>query len=163
MFRCGQILFKYRGVISAPFFILLLLFSRPVCIPVPAYVLIALGLALRLWAAGYLGERSRKNRFDAEYVVINGPYKYLKHPLYTGNFLLVCGVVILFNPPLWLGTLLIIVFITEYSIIARSEIEYLKNLPTKRTEYRLKNLKGELSTILVTSVVILLSLLKTRH
>jgi protein-S-isoprenylcysteine O-methyltransferase Ste14 len=41
------------------------------------------GEAIRIWAAGYV----RKG----ELLTVNGPYSYVRYPLYLGNFLIGCG------------------------------------------------------------------------
>ena len=60
--------------------------------PSPAALLMGtpvvfLGEALRTWASGYL----RKN----ETVCRSGPYRYIRHPLYLGNFFLGLGFVLM--------------------------------------------------------------------
>ncbi len=108
---------------------------------------------MRVWAAGYIGIQSREKEFSAEFIIMNGPYHSLKHPLYVGNFFLVVGVVLLFNAPLWLGILLIALFIVEYSIIVYSEINFLHGLTEKVAEFKWVNAKGEISTVLIVCVV----------
>ncbi len=48
-----------------------------------AVLLVALGCALRSWAAGYLLKGKR--------VAVGGPYAYVRNPLYLGSFILGCG------------------------------------------------------------------------
>ena len=61
------------------------------CHPAPTFRLAAgllvafLGLLLRGWAAGYL-EKGRRLAQD-------GPYSFLRHPLYAGSFLIALGLV----------------------------------------------------------------------
>jgi protein-S-isoprenylcysteine O-methyltransferase Ste14 len=50
---------------------------------IPCIVLVALGCALRSWAAGYL--------FKGKRVAIGGPYAYVRNPLYVGSFLIGAG------------------------------------------------------------------------
>ncbi len=157
--RVGRVFYKYRAVIAVPFFIVLVVLSRlPHSLYILSYLLIVTGLLLRIWAAGYIGARSRKKEFSADFVVINGPYHYLKHPLYLGNFFLVVGVVFLFNPPPWLTILLIALFIVEYSMIIYSEMNYLKSLSKKRVKFKLINIKGEISTTLILLIIYLVYL-----
>jgi protein-S-isoprenylcysteine O-methyltransferase Ste14 len=58
----------------------------------------ALGLALRVWARRYIGEHTRGSVHDADTLVTDGPYAYLRHPLYVSNTAFACGLVLL-----WLG------------------------------------------------------------
>jgi len=53
--------------------------SAPLCV--------LLGIALRLWAAGYLKKRQE--------LVCWGPFSYLRNPLYLGTFLIGCGFALL--------------------------------------------------------------------
>lgn len=110
-------------------------------------------MILRLWAAGYIGPEARKREFNADQVIQNGLYKFFKHPLYIGNFFLVLGVVVLYNPPRWIGALYIITFVIMYTIIALSERRHLKGKPIKDVSYKFSNLKGEFSTGFVLLVI----------
>ena len=56
----------------------------------------ACGEAVRVWAAGHL-EKSRE-------VTRSGPYRYIRHPLYSSLLLLTWG--IFFKRPMWAGALL---------------------------------------------------------
>lgn len=118
-----------------------------------AHILVLCGIALRMWAAGYVGRRARESELCADYTVVNGPYRLLKHPLYIGNFLLVLGVLIMYNPPLWLRTLYTFLFVVVYALIVVSEMEYMKGTPERSACYRLRNLSGEVSTWVVMAVV----------
>lgn len=88
-----------------PFFLL----ARPTYASLAVGLVLALpGLALRLWASGYI-EKTRR-------LAIGGPYGHTRHPLYLGNlllaaafaaasasawnFALVAGYVLVFYPPL---------------------------------------------------------------
>lgn len=156
--RLGQSLYRLRAVSAVPFFIILLVFARPCSLYVLVSFLIVIGLLLRIWAAGYIGKQSRKNEFCADFVITNGPYRYVKHPLYLGNFFLVGGVILLFNAPLWLSIFLIVLFIAEYSIIIHSEMRFLKNLARKEADFKLINVKNEMSTICILCVIYVLYL-----
>lgn len=156
--RLGQSLYRFRAVIAVPFFMILLVFARPSSLYVLASFLIVIGLLMRIWAAGYIGKQSRKTEFCAEFVITNGPYRYVKHPLYLGNFLLVGGVILLFNAPLLLSVLLIVLFVAEYSIIIHSEMRFLENLARKEADFELINVKHETSTICILCVIYVLYL-----
>ena len=143
---------------------LLLFFARPVS-SLAAHILILSGMALRLWAAGYIGPGARKHEFYAEHRISNGPYRLLKHPLYIGNFLLVLGVLVLYDPPRWLGTLYMIAFVMMYTLIALGERDYVGKKKEYKAPFILSNLRGEVSTLLVLIIVYVLywvSLLRTQ-
>lgn len=148
-------------MIAIPFFVLLVILSRPIHSPILASIFIGVGIFIRIWAGGYIGQRARQNHFSAHYMITNGPYRFLKHPLYCGNLLLVVGVILLFNPPPWFAILLIILFILEYSIIAFSEFHHLKKLPKKRVKFKLTNTRGEISTVIILMIIYLVYVVRS--
>ena len=119
-------------------------------------MLILAGMALRFWAAGYIGPGARKHEFSAKHRVNNGPYRLLKHPLYIGNFLLVLGVLVLYNPPRWLSALYMILFMIMYTLIALGEMDYVGEKREYKAPFKPTNLRGEVSTLLVLIVVYVL-------
>lgn len=159
--RFGQLLYKFRAVIAVPFFILLVIFSRPGYIKIIPYFIIFIGLTIRFWAAGYIGKKARATTFSTGCRIINAPYKYLKHPLYVGNFFLVLGVVLLFNPTIWFAVLIMVLFLLVYTLIIMSESNYLKDLPKTKAHFQLVNCKGEISTIIIVLVIVLMYVLIT--
>ncbi len=152
----GKVLFRYRAVIAVPFFVVLVILSRPTIKPLAGCILLLAGLGIRLWAAGYIGTRGRTRVFRTDCRIINGPYQMLRHPLYIGNFLLVLGVTVLYGPPRWYACLTVVSYITVYSIIAYSESCNLRELPEIRVAYRLVNLRGEVSTLICVCVICIL-------
>jgi protein-S-isoprenylcysteine O-methyltransferase Ste14 len=150
--QTGKYLFRYRAAIAAVFFIVLVVFAKPVASMI-AHIFVITGIALRLWAAGYIGPAARKRNFHTKHRICSGPYHILKHPLYVGNFFLVLGVIILYNPLQWLGFLYMVTFVVIYTSIAISERYYLKGKSEIETSYRFMNLKGEISTLIVMAVI----------
>lgn len=86
-----------RQFLGIAFLILLAFVGEPV--PhffYPGAILVALGIAARLWASGHV----RKNKALAT----SGPYAYVRHPLYVGNHLIALGYC--FASALWWSVLL---------------------------------------------------------
>ena len=156
--QLGKFLFRYRAIIATPFFILLVILSKPTNVLTSAIISSLIGIGIRIWAAGYIGVEARSTKFSGQFVITNGPYKYLKHPLYLGNFFLILGIIILFNPAVWFALLLIFLFIFEYSIIILSELDYLKNLPKKKAKLKFTNCRAEISTIVIMLLIFLIYL-----
>jgi len=143
-------------VIAVPFFILLVIFSKPGQVNIIPYFIIFIGLIIRFWAAGYIGKKARATNFATGCRIVNAPYRYLKHPLYVGNFFLVSGVILLFNPAIWFAVLVMVLFLLVYTLIIMSEAHYLKGLTEKKVRFRLVNCKGEISTIVIVLVIVLI-------
>jgi len=83
---------------------------------------VALGLFLRLWARRHAGSHTRGRTMVAPYRATGGPYRFLPHPLYTANLLVIAGLAwrLWGNRPIALaasltGPLLL------YTVLARSE------------------------------------------
>jgi len=75
---------RYRQFIGIVFVILVSATSRPErSLFYAGAVLVLLGIAIRLWASGHI----KKNKVLAT----DGPYAYVRHPLYVGNLTLGFG------------------------------------------------------------------------
>ena len=84
-------------------------------------LIIALGAAIRTWATAYLqGEIVHDMALHAERLVADGPYRYVRNPLYLGTILLALGMSVLAT---WAGALLIVVGVTIFNLrlIGREE------------------------------------------
>lgn len=113
-----------RQVLAIILIILFAVMGRPF-IPLVYYiglVFIVLGMWIRMWASGHV----KKNKVLAT----DGPYAYVRHPLYVGNILLLLGFV-LAAQLIW-GAVLLVVFLWFYYPTA---IDY--------EDHKLHNLFGE--------------------
>ncbi len=92
----GAVLFRHRDWTPVPLAVWLIVKARPRLRDMAvAGVLIAAGLALRLWAVAYIGPASRTRDGAAPPCrVVDGPYRTLLHPLYLGNGILSQGLVL---------------------------------------------------------------------
>jgi len=80
-------------------------------------VLVAMGLALRGLASGYV----QKN----EQLTTTGPYAYTRNPLYLGSLILAIGFAIAARS-FWVAFLLVILFLAIYLPVIRAEEKYLE-------------------------------------
>jgi len=91
--QAGRIEMNFRKIRRLPVFIgalLLLLFAKPEPIGMGVgMILIMMGEAIRIWAAGHL----QKN----EFLTVTGPYAHVKNPLYIGTILITAGFCIFAN------------------------------------------------------------------
>lgn len=130
----ARFLFRWRGLIGTAGFLVVFWVGRPTlgtCLL--GLPLLLAGLGLRGWAMGYIGGAARVSEFGADVYIGAGPYRWFKlgrrsaagHPLYFGNLLLVLGTLVCLRPPVWLGLVIIGLFLFEYLAIARAEERFL--------------------------------------
>jgi len=75
---------RFRQFIGIAFVILMSASGKPTDVSFIAGVsLVVMGISARLWASGHI----KKNKALAT----DGPYAYVRHPLYVGNVALGCG------------------------------------------------------------------------
>lgn len=111
---------RWRVTISSLFGIVALLYAAPtVTLIVTGGGLMMMGMALRLWALGYL-------RKDTE-LCTAGPYAYTRNPLYLANFLLGLGLVVACGR-WWLGVLFVVLFAVLYGSAMTQEAAHLRRL-----------------------------------
>jgi len=124
--------------------------------------LIIPGLLLRFWTTGYIGKISRAPSISADYLVVKGPYRFFRHPLYLGNFALVAGVLVALKPSLIMAFAVLLGYLIMYRLIARAETEYLEqsNPEPKETGFNIIEALSEWRTWLVTGTALGLGLLK---
>ncbi len=120
----GVWLRRYRRALPIPLVLVTVVGLRPVApwgsdfldtvTDVIGVGICALGQWLRLWAWGSnaaVGKWGVRDR---------GPYTLMRHPLYAGNFLIVLGLVVVFNNP-WAYLLLLPPFAYLYHVITDME------------------------------------------
>jgi protein-S-isoprenylcysteine O-methyltransferase Ste14 len=85
-------------------------------------LLAAIGLALRVWSIRTLGAwfTSTVRVRDGQPVVATGPYRWVRHPSYTGALLIAAGVTTLLGGPIGLA-LVVVVAIPAYVYRIRVE------------------------------------------
>jgi len=80
-------------------------------------MLVALGLALRIWAAGVLEKGGE--------LCTDGPYRCVRHPLYLGSLIAAVGFSVMVNV-LWASLLFLVIFIIVYAAQALAEEQHLR-------------------------------------
>lgn len=128
-----EAVFKLRGGAWTALFLLVLLFAKPTSPGALAagLVLVALGQALRIWAAGCIS-RYRGETVGAVRLATWGPYALVRNPLYTGNWLIGAGwgliagwrALLLFLASFWLLYCAIIVPLEEEYLSGAFGAEY---------------------------------------
>ncbi|MGH7824460.1 MAG: methyltransferase family protein [Candidatus Binatia bacterium] len=125
--RFGSWVRRYRRVFPFPLVLVMLIGLRPklfgnefadAAITILGIALCGLGQSLRLWAWGSNAAAGKRGLRD------RGAYALMRHPLYSGNFLILAGLVVIYNNPvaypLLLGT-----FAYVYNVITRPEEKYM--------------------------------------
>ena len=125
--RLGQFFFKNRSYTPIPFLVMLFLFGRPTIVTlIVGFIISTVGELLRIWAVSYAGSETRTTKLGASVLVTQGPYAYVRNPLYLGNLLIYFGVSIMANSLFpYLQIIGIIYFYAQYFFIIREEEEFL--------------------------------------
>jgi protein-S-isoprenylcysteine O-methyltransferase Ste14 len=126
----GKLFYKYRSYTPLPFvFVMLLFVDSNITILIIGFIIAMIGESIRIWAVGYFGSVSRAtSQFVDASLITQGPYSYLRNPLYLGNIIIYLGLGIMslsFFPYLQLFAL--VYFSFQYYCIVLSEEEYLSN------------------------------------
>jgi protein-S-isoprenylcysteine O-methyltransferase Ste14 len=87
--------------------------------------LVVFGIAMRVWARSYLLRGTNTRRVHARRLVIEGPYRRLRNPLYVGNMAMASGLALAFAGPYAAGGILLLLF-ALYSVVVRSEESILR-------------------------------------
>jgi len=128
--KLGELLYKYRGYTPVPFFIAGIVLTNPrTDLMIFGGLLMAFGELLRIISVGYIGVSSRAREIVSEKLVTNGPYSYIRNPIYTGNMFLYMGASIFAGG--WLPYLLYLVilyFSIQYSLSVNYEESVLEEL-----------------------------------
>jgi protein-S-isoprenylcysteine O-methyltransferase Ste14 len=131
----GKFLFKYRSYTPLVFIIPMLLFARPtVFTMVIGAILVAIGEALRFWGVSYAGSETRTTgNVGASSLVTQGPFAYVRNPLYIGNILMYFGISIMSNSLFpFLQIISILYFTFQYYFIIIEEEGFLMEKFTEK-------------------------------
>jgi len=105
---------RYRQFVGIVFVILISIMGQPIkTLFIAGSVLVISGITMRLWASGHI----KKNKVLAT----DGPYAYVRHPLYVGNITLGSGFALASG--LWWGIplFILILFIFYPQAIQRED------------------------------------------
>jgi protein-S-isoprenylcysteine O-methyltransferase Ste14 len=134
----GQYLFKNRSYTPLPFLIPLFLFGRPTILSlVIGFVISLTGELIRIWGVSYAGSETRTTKVGASTLVTQGPFAYVRNPLYDGDMLLYFGVSIMANSlfPYLQIIGLVYFYIQYYFIIKEEEVTLRTKFKEKYEDY----------------------------
>lgn len=134
--------FKYRSYTPIPFLLIMFVFEDANIWSLIAGFLIALfGEMIRLWGVSWAGSETRTTgTVGGTFLIVSGPFAYVRNPLYVGNIFLYLGMGIMsfaIFPFLQIAALLF--FFIQYHYIVTEEESYLKNTYGKAYDNYLKN------------------------
>jgi protein-S-isoprenylcysteine O-methyltransferase Ste14 len=129
MNNISPIAFKYRSYTPIPFLVLMLIFqkSTPLTLII-GFAVALIGELIRFWGVSWAGSETRSTGgVGGTFLIISGPFAYVRNPLYFGNILLYLGLGIMsFALFPYLQIIAIIFFLIQYYFIVGEEEKYLR-------------------------------------
>ena len=128
MNNISSLAFKYRSYTPIPFLILMLIFqkSTPLTLII-GFAVALIGELIRFWGVSWAGSETRATGgVGGTFLIISGPFAYVRNPLYVGNIMLYLGLGIMsFALFPYLQIVAIIFFLIQYYFIVGEEEKYL--------------------------------------
>ncbi len=92
--KLGDFFFRYRSYIPIPFLIVTLYFMEPTLSSIVLGFIVALcGELIRIWSVSFAGSETRTTSgVGGTYLVTQGPYSFVRNPLYIGNIMIYTGI-----------------------------------------------------------------------
>jgi protein-S-isoprenylcysteine O-methyltransferase Ste14 len=106
----------------------MIIFAKPtVWSLIIGFLIASVGELIRFWGVGYAGGETRTTGpVGGSKLVTNGPYAYVRNPLYLGNMLIYCGFGIMSMALFpYFQIVGLIYFFVQYYLIVTLEEEYL--------------------------------------
>ncbi|GJQ31652.1 MAG: lipid A Kdo2 1-phosphate O-methyltransferase [Ignavibacteriaceae bacterium] len=121
-------IFSLRSYTPIPFVLLMLVFSQmTVQSFVIGLVLVLIGEAFRFGGVSWAGSETRTTgTVGGAFLVISGPFAYVRNPLYVGNILIYVGIGVMSLALFpWLHIVAFLWFVFQYQMIVSEEEKYL--------------------------------------
>ncbi len=129
--QLGQFFFKYRSYTPIPFLLPMLLYARPTITTMAVGVIfVIIGEIIRFWGVSYAGSETRTtSKPGASNLITQGPFAFVRNPLYIGNIFMYFGVAFMSNSLVpYLQILSIVYFAFQYYFIVLWEEAELKEI-----------------------------------
>lgn len=130
MKKLAELFFTYRSYTPIPFLILMIVFENSsVTSLIVGFIIALIGESIRLWGVSWAGSETRTTgKVGGTYLIISGPFAYVRNPLYVGNILIYLGLGIMsFALFPYLQIIALMFFVFQYYLIVKAEEEYLFN------------------------------------
>jgi protein-S-isoprenylcysteine O-methyltransferase Ste14 len=129
-FDFRRFVFRMRSYTPLPFLVLMVMYARPTAVSLAVgFVCTLLGESIRFWGVSIAGSETRTTGIvGGTYLITNGPFAYVRNPLYVGNMLLYAGVGVMSMALFpWLLLVAVCWFYLQYYLIVTQEEEYLRD------------------------------------
>ena len=126
-----QKLFEIRSYTPIPFILIAIIFAEPTFETLSiGFAIAIIGESIRFWGVSICGSETRTTgAVGATNLVTDGPFGFVRNPLYVGNILMYVGCSFMSNSIYpWLQITTAIYFIFQYHIIVLKEEEYLRKV-----------------------------------
>jgi len=123
-----RLIFKYRSYTPIPFLLVMIWFAQPTVLSLVAgCAVVFTGELIRFWGVSIAGAETRTTgTVGGTFLITNGPFSYVRNPLYVGNMMLYAGVGIMSMALFpWMLLVAISWFYLQYYLIVTREEEYL--------------------------------------
>jgi protein-S-isoprenylcysteine O-methyltransferase Ste14 len=127
--RLGGVLFRNRSWLPVPFVVVTLLAPAHAAMInwVIGFVLIVIGEWIRLAGVAAAGTVTRRRSREVQRLVTYGIFRWVRNPLYVGNFLIWMGFVVI-SGVWWFLPIAILLFAIEYTLIVSYEEGVLESI-----------------------------------
>jgi protein-S-isoprenylcysteine O-methyltransferase Ste14 len=125
----SNIFFKYRSYTPIPFLLLMVIFAEPgVMSMIIGFAIAISGELIRYWGVSWAGSETRTTGgVGGTYLIISGPFAFVRNPLYVGNILLYIGIGIMsWSLFPYLQMVALLLFAVQYHFIFLEEEKFLK-------------------------------------
>lgn len=127
--QLAQFIFKNRSYTPIPFLILMIIFEQAtIWSLIGGFIIALIGEAIRLWGVSWAGSETRTTgNVGGTFLIISGPFAFVRNPLYLGNIIIYLGLGIMSLAMFpYLLIIALIFFFIQYSLIVSEEEEYLE-------------------------------------
>lgn len=121
-------IFKYRSYTPIPFVIVMLIYENSnVWGLIIGFVIALCGELVRLWGVSWAGSETRTTGdVGGTYLIVSGPFSFVRNPLYVGNMLMYLGIGFMsFALFPYLQLIALAFFLFQYNMIVKEEETYL--------------------------------------
>jgi protein-S-isoprenylcysteine O-methyltransferase Ste14 len=124
-----NIFFKYRSYTPVPFLLVMVFFAQPtIASLITGFCIMVFGELIRFWGVSWAGSETRTTGgAGGTFLIISGPFGYVRNPLYVGNILMYVGIGIMSMSLFpYLQIITFIFFAVQYYFIVLGEEKFLQ-------------------------------------